>query len=217
MSRCAESMVFSSSRLIRNQSTKKLYADFILNAQTDQALDAIEFAFQDINRVVRKQYRGVIDTELEPDEAIEELNQRFKEHGIGYQFIEGLLVRVDSQFIHAEVVKPALSLLNTEGFDGPVDEFIKAFEHHRHGRNKEAIVEALKAFESTMKAICVARKWKFDSTATAKDLIKTVLANGLIPKELENHFNGLRSAMESGLPTIRNKTSGHVRGSSCRS
>jgi uncharacterized protein DUF7014 len=55
-------------------------------------------------------------------------------------------------------------------------------------------------------------KWKFDPTATAKDLIKTVLANGLIPKELENHFNNLRSAMESGLPTVRNRTSGHGQG-----
>jgi hypothetical protein len=188
------------------------YMNFILQAETDKALDAIEFAFQDIDDVVRRRYRGIISTELEPDEAIEELNNRFKEHGIGYQFIEGFLVRVDSQFIHAEVVKPALSLLNGQGFDGPADEFIKAFEHHRHGRDKEAVVEALKAFESTMKAICAARKWKFDPTATAKELIKTLLANGLIPPELESHFTALRTAMESGLPTVRNRTSGHGQG-----
>jgi hypothetical protein len=50
-------------------------------------------------------------------------------------------------------VKPALSLLHDAGFDGPADEFMKGFEHYRHGRNKEAVAEALKAFESTMKAI----------------------------------------------------------------
>jgi hypothetical protein len=184
--------------------------DYVLNAGTDKALDAIEFCFQAIDGTVR--HRNLVDTEQEPGDAIEELNGRFKEHGIGYQFIDGFLIRIGSQFIHAEVVKPALSLLNAHGFDGPADEFITAFKHHRHGRDKEAIVEALKAFESTMKAICVARKWKVDPTATAKELIKTLLSNGLIPPELESHFTGLRTAMESGLPTVRNRTSGHGQG-----
>jgi hypothetical protein len=195
-----------------SNSAQEDFVNYLMEAETEQALDAIEFAFQDIDDVVRRHYRGLVGTEQEPDDAIEELNQRFKEHGIGYQFIEGVLVRVDSQFIHAEVVKPALSLLNAQGFDGPADEFIKAFTHHRHGRDKEAVVDALKAFESTMKAICAARKWKVDPTATAKELIKTVLANGLIPPELESHFAALRTAMESGLPTVRNRTSGHGQG-----
>lgn len=151
------------------------------------------------------------NTEQKPND-IEELNSRFKEHGVGYQFIDGSLVRIASQFIHAEVIKAALSLLDAPGFEGPADEFRKAFTHHRHGRDKEAVVEALKAIESTMKAICAARKWKLDSTATAKELIKTLLANGLIPSELESHSTGLRNAMESGLPTVRNRTSGHGQG-----
>jgi Domain of unknown function (DUF7014) len=94
----------------------------------------------------------------------------------------------------------------------PAEEFVKAFEHHRHGRDKEAVSEALKAFESTMKAICTLRNWTFDSTATAKRLIQTAIDHGLIPSELECHFSGLRTAMESGLPTVRNRTSGHGQG-----
>ena len=47
--------------------------------------------------------------EQDPDDAVEELNHRFKEHAIGYQYLEGELVRVDSQFAHAEIVKPALA------------------------------------------------------------------------------------------------------------
>jgi hypothetical protein len=119
---------------------------------------------------------------------------------------------LDAQFIHAEVVKPALALLCTTGFEGPADEFLKAFEHHRHGLDKEATTEVLKAFESTMKAICTIRRWKFESMATAKKLIETVMDNGLIPRELESHFTALRSVMESGLPTVRNKRSGHGQG-----
>ena len=87
-----------------------------------------------------------------------------------------------------------------------------AFDHHRHGRNKEAMTEALKAFESTMKAVCKARDWSHPANATAIPLVKFLIEKGLIPAELESHFAGLRSAMESGLPTISNRTSRHGQG-----
>jgi hypothetical protein len=147
-----------------------------------------------------------------PDDAIKELNHRFKEHGIGYQFGNGILFRVDSQLLHAEAVKPALTLLNAKGFEGPAQEFMEAFDHFRHGRNKEASDAALKCFESTMKAICTKRKWTYDSKATAKPLLDILINNGLIPPMLESHFTGLRVAMESGLPTVSNKSSRHGQG-----
>jgi hypothetical protein len=188
---------------------------FLLAADTAGALDIIELSFRVIDRGIREldpyqvhQAKIKQDT----DSAIEELNGRFQEHGIGYQFVGGILVRLDSQFAHAEVVKPALGLLNAAGFDGPADEFMRAFGHYRHGRNKEAVAEALKAFESTMKAICEGRKWSYPSTATAKQLMEVLFDHGLIPKILESHFTNLRVAMESGLPTLRNKTSGHGQG-----
>lgn len=89
---------------------------------------------------------------------------------------------------------------------------MKAHDHYRHGRHKEAITEALKAFESTMKAICDARQWSYPATATAKPLIDAALKNNLIPAPLANSFDNFRAAMESGLPTVRNKLSGHGQG-----
>lgn len=186
-----------------------------MTADTDGALDIIELSFRVIDRRARKFQSWQIDragVTQTPDNAIEELNHRFREHGIGFQYVEGELVRVDSQFIHAEAVKPALSLLNQAGFDGPAEEFMRAFEHYRHGRLKESVAEALKSFESTMKAICKARNWAHASNATAKPLMDTLFKNGLIPSELEGHFAGLRAAMESGLPTISNRTSRHGQG-----
>jgi hypothetical protein len=188
---------------------------FILEADASGLLDTIEFAFQAIDRVVRNFHNyetitfSIVQT---PKDAIEELNGRFKEHGLGYQYVDGILIRLDSKFAHAEIVKPALSLLNAAKFDGPADEFVRAFEHYRHGRNKEAIAEALKAFESTMKAICAARRWSHPPNATAKPLLDLLFQRGLIPADLESHFSGLRSAMESGLPTLSNKTSRHGQG-----
>jgi hypothetical protein len=50
------------------------------------------------------------------------------------------------------------------------------------------------------------------SNAGAKELVKVLLDRDLIPAELQSHFSALRAAMESGLPTLRNKTSGHGQG-----
>jgi Domain of unknown function (DUF7014)/AbiJ N-terminal domain 4 len=188
---------------------------FLLKADTSGVLDIVELSFRIIDRKVRgmdKYSASAAEITQDPDSAIEELNHRFREHGIGYQYADGILVRLDSQFAHAEIVTPALSLLNAAGFDGPADEFIRAFDHYRHDRNKEAVAEALKAFESTMKSICKARKWSHPPNATAQPLIKTLFEKGLIPADLESHFSGLRSAMESGLPTIRNRFGGHGQG-----
>ena len=119
---------------------------------------------------------------------------------------------MDSQFLHAQAIKPALALLHDSGFSGPADEFMRAFDHHRKGESKDAIADALKAFESTMKAICDARKWARPSNATAKPLMDILFLQGLVPAEMESHFGALRSAMESGLPTLANRTSRHGQG-----
>lgn len=180
---------------------------YLTDADTEGALDIIDVSFKVIDHFARRfragdQERASI--EQDPDDAIEELNGRFREHGIGYQYVDGQIVRVDSQFLHAQAVKPALALLNESGFTGPSDEFMRAFDHHRKGDNKEAIALALQAFESTMKSICDARKWPYGPKDTAKPLMDILFKNGLLPPRMENHFAGLRSAMESGLPTLAN-------------
>ena len=194
---------------------QKQCIDHLLSAETSDALDIIELSFRVIDRAVRRfglsslhRARATQDA----DDAIEELNDRFREHGIGYQYVDGVLIRLDSQFIHSEAVKPALALLHEEGFDGPADEFIQAFDHHKRGKNKEAMDGASKAFESTMKAICKARHWTHPPNATAIPLLKILFDKGLIPQEMESHFAALRAAMESGLPTIANKHSRHGQG-----
>lgn len=188
---------------------------YLMDADTDGALDIIELSMRVIDRSARRlgpATRERVGIKQDPDDAIRELNHRFREHGVGYQYVDGQIVRVDSQFLHAETVKPALALLNESGFSGPADEFMRAFDHHRKGNNKEAITEALKAFESTMKSICAERNWAHPPNATAKPLMDILFQNRLVPPELESHFAGLRSAMESGLPTLANRTSRHGQG-----
>jgi len=187
----------------------------LLQADTDDALDLIEASFRIaiiwLNHLVQNSYlpKSVFET---LNDLVEELNYRFREHGIGYQFEGGQIIRIDSQYVHAEAVRPALSLLHEAGFDGASDEFLRAHEHYQHSRYKEAIVEALKSFESTMKTICDLRKWAYPSNAAAQKLIDVILTNELLPRSLESQLAAIRSLMESSLPTIRNKTSGHGQG-----
>ncbi len=188
---------------------------FLLSTDVDKALDLIELSFKLINAPIRKmsQYdmQSAAITQI-PDDAITELNGRFDEHGLGYQFENNEIKRIDSKYLHKEVIKPTLSLLHDVKFQGALEEFEKAHEHLRHKRYKEAISEALKAFESTLKSICDDRQWKYPSNATAKGLIDLVFEKGLIPLEFQSEFAALRGLLESGLPPIRNKQAGHGQG-----
>lgn len=187
---------------------------FLQEESTERALDVVELCFKVINTFIRdnRTYQYNTVREINPDDAVSELNERFKEHGIGYQFESNEIIRVDSEFIHSEAVKPTLTVLRGAGFKGANEEFLVAHEHYRHGRHKECLVDCLKAFESTMKAICKARGWATQSGDTAKALIATCLSNGLLPPYLESQFSSLRSLLESGVPTVRNKNGGHGQG-----
>ena len=64
-----------------------------------------------------------------------------------------------------------------------------------------------------MKAICSKRGWKHDPNATAKALLQVLFDNGLVPSFWNQHFSALRSTLEAGVPTARNKLGGHGQGS----
>lgn len=186
--------------------------DFVLNgADYEQVLDVVEMSLRLAK--IWTQRGGLLPiNEDAADRAIVEMNARFREHGIGYQYESGEILRVDSQLIHAEVVVPVLSLLSLGEYAGANAEFLKAFEHYRKGNIKECLNECLKAFESTMKIICEKRQWPFKQTDTAATLIDVCLKNGLIPHELQSQIGAVRATLEGGIPTIRNRRSGHGQG-----
>lgn len=210
----AEYGVFNLSATGRRSYVDELFNFFLQEANVDESLDVIEFAFEMIDTVSRQyDFRFTGDASTKADIAIKELNIRFKEHGIGYQYTNKLIVRIDSEFLHAEVVIPALRLLNQNHYRGAEEEFLQAHDHYRKGNQKEALNECLKAFESVMKAICDKRKWAYPAGATAKALIDICLDKQLIPSFWQSHFGALRALLESSVPTTRNKLSGHGQGS----
>ncbi len=185
----------------------------------DNLLDLVEFSFLYIDRVMGKKERYKRDelgATQGSEDAINELNFRFREAGVGYQFEGGQIIRMDSELIHAEVVRPALHLLSDPRFAGPEEEFLSAHAHYRAGEYKDCVTDALNAFESTMKAICDIKGWAYEKGARATDLVKVLRANALLPDYLDKSFDQLIATLSSGLPSVRNKEGAHGQGAQPR-
>jgi hypothetical protein len=165
---------------------------FLQQQSVETCLDIIEIVFACVVAVVQGDPHVHAGFGHELRQAADEINARFKEHSIGYEFREGRFIRIDSGFLHGEAVAPVMALL-------------------RHRRFGECINECLKAFESTMKAICDKRGWSCNQTDTAKKLLAVCEQNGLFPAYMQSSLSGLRSVLES-VPTTRNKLSGHGQG-----
>ena len=198
----------------RDSNEEAIFNYFLKSNDYERCLDIVELFFKLINVELRRNPSDY-NSEQTVDEAIDELNERFKEAGVGYQFEQEAneIIRVDSQFIHSEVVKPVLKLLNSKRhYSGANDEFLSAHEHYRHKRYKECLSDCLKSFESIMRAIHTKHSWECRKNATARELIQSCFDNNLVPNYLSSQFTSLRSLLESGVPTIRNRESGHGQG-----
>ena len=183
---------------------------FLQVEDIEKAIDVIELSFWAIDVHARNQsYLKKYNSSEIADQAIQELNDRFKEHGVGYHYANGRIIRVDDEFIHSEVVRPALGILNRKEYTRAQEEFLNAHKHYRKGRTKEALNECLKSLESVMKSICNRRGWSYDERDGANKLIGICFDNGIIPSFWQSQLTALKSLLESSVPTARNKLSAH--------
>jgi hypothetical protein len=182
----------------------------------EKFLDLVELLFREASRIIKSEELDYLDytqVSMTPDEAISDLCVRFRENGIGYTYIEGSIIRIDSTYLHSEITKPILSLLHNDKFLGANEEYLKAHEFYRQGKNKECLSECLKAFESTIKIICSEKGWEYKDSDTSAKLIQHCLSNGLIPDYLKTQFASWNDLLGSGITKIRNRLSGHGQGS----
>lgn len=193
---------------------------YLYSCSTEQFIDVLELLCRYAEKVIEPDYREFkrnSDTTQNPVEAIEEINEWMKRNGFGFEYVDGVLIKVDEQYIHAEVVKPALFIL--QDFEGAKEEFLSAHEHYRHGNFEECITDCCKSFESLMKAICHEKGWiddkEHDKLPAAK-LIQKCIENELVPVYMQNQFTAFKQLLESGVPTVRNKTAGHGTGKEVR-
>lgn len=185
---------------------------FVKNSEADDILDMIELSFKAIkiiNGTKNEHVRRMEHIKSSADDAIEELNIRFREHGIGFQFEGEEIIRIDNQFIHGEIVKEALSLLAEPIFKKANEDFLSAHKSYRDASFKDSIVAAQRCFESTLKAICEKKQWAYQPGDRSSELIKLVRSKGLFPDYLGSGFDSYIAMMKTGLPNIRNNAGGH--------
>jgi hypothetical protein len=191
------------------------YLNYVINEKNiDDFLSAVEFGclvlnIADYDNKNHPEVRGALST---GESAIAEINRRFIEHGVGYQIENLQVLRIDSQIFHAEVVKPALFLLNMQMFAKANTDFMTAHRHHRAGEYKDCVTAANRAFESTLKAICDVQKWTYVPGDNAAQLITKVTENGLFTHDFDKSFTAYVAMMKSGLPVVRNQSGGHGEG-----
>lgn len=178
---------------------------FLEDDDVEISLSIIELMMWCIDAYYKNKYYSKDDFQ----KIIDELNERFKENGIGYQYENKKIIRIDSQYLHTEAVKPALTLLGNPIYQGAQQEFLNAHEHYRHQRYQEAMIDCLKAYESTLKIILKKRKWEYKDTDTADALTGKIMQKGLIPDYWQQYFKSLKNTLTSGVPTARNKEAGH--------
>lgn len=187
-----------------NYNHEKIILEYLLNTKDfEQVLDILELFYKYFYNNNKKELT---------EKTFSEINARFKENGVGYVLEAKQILRIDSQIVHSNIVKPTINILNEPTYSGANEEFLKAHEHYRNNRNQECLNECLKSFESVLKAICDKNNWSYSQNDTSKKLIKICFDNNLIPSYLQTQFSSLQQLFESGVPTIRNKNSGHGQG-----
>ena len=85
----------------------------------------------------------------------------------------------------------------------------------KNGNYESVLVEANKAFESTMKIICDLKGYELPNKHTATALIAHLRKNNFITNFQDEKFNGLSKTLES-ISIIRNNQAGHGQGSAVR-
>jgi AbiJ N-terminal domain 4 len=186
---------------------------FLELEDADKVIDVVELAFKAVQTTDDNySFQQNSNPQISPPNAIEELNQRFKQHGIGYQYESGAIIRIDTQLIHNEIIKPALQLLTSKAYKGANEEFLKAHEHYKHDRYQECLVDALKALESVLKSICNSKGWAYQTTDSTKKLLDIIFEKGLLPAFMQSEFSALRGLLEGGTSVVRNKLGGHGQG-----
>lgn len=173
----------------------------------EESFDVIEIIFAQINFMCSK-----VRYDFNVKNATELINKRFRDNDFGYELYNGIIIRVDNKLLHKELVNKTLYLTENKIFQNANEEFATALLHLKNHQNKDVLTNCLKSFETTMKIIIKDLGWSYGKNDTASSLIQICLDKELIPKYLQSSFSGLRTTLESGIPTIRNKVGGHGQG-----
>lgn len=151
------------------------------------------------------------------ENIVKDINTILYKYSLGYQIdtIKNQIIRVDSKLIYKETITKVLYLLNDDKFRNADDEYRKAYEKLKSADYENVLVEANKAFETTMKIICELKGYGLPKKHTASGLIAHLKTNEFIENFQTEKFNGLAKTLES-VSIVRNNQGGHGQGATKR-
>ncbi|PKL14785.1 MAG: hypothetical protein CVV52_00335 [Spirochaetae bacterium HGW-Spirochaetae-8] len=192
--------------------------NFMLNVkESDLFLSVVEVFFRVISGInVSSIPPGWFQNHQLPADAIEELNIRFQRANLGYEFIDNLIISIDSKEVHKEIVKPSLTLLSSEDiYSGADDEYRTAFTFYKEGEYEQVLSECNKALESCLVAIIKKHNWKAPGKPTTGNLIPVCKENKLFPSYTADYL-GILTGLLKGVSAIRGQSAGHGQGTEIR-
>ena len=155
------------------------FAEIVTLGYPENAMDLIEACLVQFPEETRQRLEG-------------ELNDVLTSHSSPWRVVHGQFVLIDSKYLEEEVLRPAADLLHVAGFDGPLKEFSDARSALVDGNNRDAIVAANNALESTIKALLGVKREK------PGRLIARLVKSGLIP----SHYDGFLDSLDKILYTV---------------
>jgi hypothetical protein len=136
----------------------------------------------------------------------QEINLVMEEEACPWCFCDREFFQVDSKFLEEKIQSQVHELLNAQGHHGAMQEFVEARNDFSSGDFKGTILNACKAYESTMKSILA------KESGAADDLIRGLDKAGILddlPTKLRRPF---QTKVMQAVPFMRNELAGHGQG-----
>lgn len=173
---------------------------FFLDTYPSRLFDIIQVWYDMLDKVDTT-------TEATKREFQNELNMILQTEGVHWVFSDGNFFQMDSKFIEEHVHQQLQELYETKEFTGAQEEFVEARNYLSGNDCKNAILNACKSYESTMKCLLGGTS-SDDATKLAQKIKKEGFLDDL-PLSLQEVF--IKKVMQC-LPVIRNDIAGHGQG-----
>jgi hypothetical protein len=191
-----------------------MIADFLVNAKdTALVLTTTEIALRKVcesqDRMSRYDHNR--RPEMDCGSAIDRVNVVLSRANIGFEFGDGVFRRVDSDYLHAMAIVPALRLLRDAGFANAEADFQNAIQKYREKpEDKTVLTLANSAYESTLKYILASRDQPYEKDVDGNEKLVEALAKTAVIKSWQiEHQRDLKKLLKGGVTKVRNKEGAH--------
>lgn len=120
----------------------------------------------------------IIAHKMCPSEFVDEVAETFEKCRLAYRVNKtppASIYLAEDEVVQKTALEPALAVLADPRFEVANEEFRSAMNEYRNGDYADCLAKCGSAFESVLKVMCKSNDWSFNKTATAGQLIKTVV------------------------------------------